>query len=186
MTTQTTPTTPQAEIQRLDKKMEQLHAAAAQSAKRAKQHADESQRHTAQSAQYTAQHTAQIAQSVAVSAQRDAIAAGNTGSNEKAAVRKQRLLAAEAYVQIILSLLVEWEGKPPSITTLLEQTGTTWRGGVEYALKTMRDRGWCEPKYAILTTDGFRAAREAEQRATDAHASNDAFAEKYVPPTIHH
>jgi len=170
-----TTNTPQAEIQRLDKKMEQLQAAAVQSARRARQHADESRRHTVQSAQYTAQHTAQIAQSVAVRAQRDAIADGYTGSNEKAEVRKQRLLAAEAYVEIILSLLVGWEGKPPSIATLLEQTGTTWRGGVGYALQTMRDRGWCEPKYAMLTTEGFRAAREAEQRAADAQ-----------PPTINH
>ena len=77
----------------------------------------------------------------------------------KADKGKKKLAADEEYLATIMQLLAEWEGAPPSIKTLSEATNAKWRGAVQEALATMRDRGWCKPKVAVLTEEGKRAAQ---------------------------
>src|SRR6056297_1733094 len=82
------------------------------------------------------------------------------GLQAKAEAGKSKLTADEAFLKKIMMLLVEWDGPPPSIKTLHEATGAKWRGAVQEALATMRERGWCVPKVAVLTEEGKRAALE--------------------------
>ena len=71
---------------------------------------------------------------------------------------KAKLAADEGFLHEVLRLLAEWEGSPPSLKTLHEATGAKWRGAVQEALATLRDRGWCVPKVAKLTAEGVKAA----------------------------
>jgi hypothetical protein len=82
------------------------------------------------------------------------------GLQAKAEVGKKKLAADEEFLKSTLHLLAEWEGPPPSIKTLHAATGASWRGAVQEALGTMRERGWCVPKVAVLTEEGKRAALE--------------------------